>query len=183
MNDPEPLVVGRSGERYDPAVEPTAALLDLASSWPELHADIGDVIVSEGSSTDRLTVLVDGALEVRTAGEVVATIDQPGACIGEISLLLDHRHGASVVATAPSRLRVLDNASAVLADDATLLLPVAAILAARLRLVTTYLADLRHQYAGSGHGLGMVSEVLGSLTQHYGTTVDPGSEREPDAPY
>jgi hypothetical protein len=71
----------------------------------------------------------------------------------------------------------------VLATDASLLLPVAAILASRLRLVTAYLADLQNQYSDAGHGLGMVSEVLGSLSQHHGVSFEPGSERESEAPY
>jgi CRP-like cAMP-binding protein len=162
---------------------PGDALLDVSSSWPEVHAAPGDDVIAEGGSSQRLLVLVEGALEVRRGTEVVAIIDQPGACIGEIALLLGTPHSAGVVASAPSTLRVLENAGEALATDTALLGPVAAILASRLRLVTAYLADLTRQYSDAGAGLGMVSEVLSSLSLHQGDDLEPGSERETEAPY
>jgi CRP/FNR family transcriptional regulator, cyclic AMP receptor protein len=171
------------GGHYDSTMTPVQALLDVSSAWPELRAVPGDVVVAEGGSSEQLLVLVEGALEVRRDGEVVAVIDQPGACIGEMALLLGTEHTADVVATAPSTLSVLEDARAALATDAALLGPVAAILASRLRLVTAYLSDLKSQYSDAGPGLGMVSEVLTSLSQHQGVHMDPGSERETEAPY
>ena len=162
---------------------PTDSLLDVSSAWPEVQVAAGELLLEAAGANDRLLVLVDGRLEVRLAGEIVATIEQPGACVGEIALLLGTAHTADVIATAPSRLRILENASTAIASDAALLLPIATTLASRLRLVTAYLADLRSQYADAGHGLGMVSEVLNSLTQHHGAAMEPGSEREPEAPY
>jgi CRP/FNR family cyclic AMP-dependent transcriptional regulator len=162
---------------------PTDELLALSQDWPEIEVEAGADVLVEGDATRRLYLLVEGSLEVRRGEEVVARLDTPGTCVGEISLLLDHVHHATIVATAPSRLRVLDDAHEVLLQDAAILAPVASILASRLRLVTTYLADLRTQYGESQPGLGMVSDVLGSLTRHSGTSLEPGSEREPDVPY
>jgi len=162
---------------------PTEALLEISSTWPEITLPPGAVLFDEGGDDGRLAVLVAGSLSVRRGDEEFATIVDPGACIGEIALLLDRAHGATVVSTADSRVRVLDDARSRMATDAALLRPVASILASRLQLVNGYLADLRHQYADSGHGLGMVSTVLGSLAAHSGVPVDTGSEREPDAPY
>ena len=42
---------------------------------------------------------------------------------------------------------------------------------------------LRAQYADRDDHLGVVDEVLGTLLQRQSTPVDPGSEREPEAPY
>ncbi len=162
---------------------PTDVLLEVSATWPELTVEEGEFVLSGGGSNDRLMVLVGGSLQVRRGDEVVATINQPGACVGEIALLLNSEHSADVVATEPSTLRILENARSALGTDASLLLPVAAILASRLRLVTAYLADLQNQYSDAGHGLGMVSEVLGSLSQHHGSDMEPGSERESEAPY
>jgi CRP-like cAMP-binding protein len=162
---------------------PADALLHASSEWPEMRVAEGDVVLAEGGPAERLLVLVEGALEVRRDGEVVAAIDQPGACIGEIGLLLGMANTADVVATRPSILRALDDAGSSLTTDPALLGPVAAILASRLRLVTAYLSDLKRQYADVGAGLGMVSEVLTSLSHHQGEQMDPGSEREAEAPY
>jgi len=48
--------------------------------------------------------------------------------------------------------------------------------------VSTYLADLKHQYADSP-GLSMVSDVLGRLATHPHPAVQPGSARDPDPDY
>ena len=55
-------------------------------------------------------------------------------------------------------------------------------LAERLAFVTTYLADLRHQY-GDAPGLAMVSGVLQELAQRQGPPARPGSLRDPDPDY
>jgi hypothetical protein len=55
-------------------------------------------------------------------------------------------------------------------------------LAERLNFVTTYLADLKHQY-GDAPGLSMVADVLHQLAQRHGPVARPGSARDPDAEY
>jgi hypothetical protein len=55
-------------------------------------------------------------------------------------------------------------------------------LAERLAFVTTYLADLRHQY-GDAPGLSIISSVLSELEQRKGRRAEPGSMREPNPEY
>ena len=55
------------------------------------------------------------------------------------------------------------------------------MLARRLDTINGYLVDLRHQY-GDRDNLGMVDTVLESL-RHHQARIEPGSEREQDAPY
>ncbi len=49
--------------------------------------------------------------------------------------------------------------------------------------MTTYLADLRHQYADHEGGLGMVDAVLGSLMHRSETQSELGSDRDPHPEY
>ena len=49
--------------------------------------------------------------------------------------------------------------------------------------MTTYLADLKHQYADHEGGLGMVDVVLGSLMRSPGPRTELGSERDPEPEY
>jgi hypothetical protein len=49
-----------------------------------------------------------------------------------------------------------------------------------LQVMTTYLVDLREQYADHEGGLGMVDVVLESLMRGGGTRSQLGSERDPD---
>jgi CRP-like cAMP-binding protein len=112
----------------------------------------------------------------------VNTITHPGALIGEMSVLLGHDHSATVEATAPTRLRYAEDGHALLESDPMITKFVAVGLAERLRFVTTYLADLRHQYADVP-GLSIVSDVLGHLEQARGPLATPGSARDPDPDY
>jgi CRP-like cAMP-binding protein len=136
--------------------------------------------VHEGGAGGAIWILVSGALQVRKGDIVVNTITQPGAIIGEISVLLGTEHGATVEATEPSRLRHAADGHDLLGVPAVTHL-VAVGLAERLNYVTSYLADLKYQY-GDAPGLTMVSDVLTRLAQHQGSA-RPGSARDPDPEY
>ena len=126
-------------------------------------------------------MLIAGALEVRKGNIVVNTITEPGALIGEISLLLGTDHGATVVATEPSRLRHAAHGRELLRDPEVTTI-VAVGLAERLNFVTAYLADLKDQY-GEAPGLSMVSDVLARLSHQQLQAARPGSVRDPDPEY
>lgn len=136
----------------------------------------------EGGESGGIWVLVSGALLVRKGDEPVNTIAAPGALVGEMSVLLGTTHGATVEATEPSRLRYAADGHALLASDAAITKLVAVALAERLNFVTTYLADLKHQY-GDAPGLSMVSDVLSQLAERHGPVAQSGSARDPDPEY
>lgn len=157
-------------------------LLALAAHLPEITVADGDTLVEEGGTGSGLWVLVAGALEVRKGDVAVNTITVPGALVGEMSALLGTRHSATVVATEPTVLRYAADGPAFLESDPAVLRMVAQGLAERLAYVTTYLADLRHQY-GDAPGLAMVGQVLSELAQRQGAPARPGSMRDPDPEY
>ena len=70
-----------------------------------------------------------------------------------------------------------------LEDEPRLPLALARLLAARLHVMTTYLADIKQQYADHEGGLGMVDVVLGSLMRSSGARSELGSERDPNPEY
>ena len=100
-------------------------------------------------------MLLEGGLRIEKAGVVIATVTEPGACVGEMSLLLGVSATADVVAGERSVLAVIENARSMLESEATLPLTLARLLAVRLQVMTTYLADLKTQYADHEGGLGM----------------------------
>lgn len=157
-------------------------MLRLASHLPEIELAAGDTLVDEGRAAGGLWVLVSGALEVRKGTVQVNTITRPGALIGEISVLLDTVYSATVRATEPTRLRHAADGRALLASDPSITRLVAVGLAERLNFVTTYLADLKHQY-GDAPGLSMVSDVLSQLAQRQAPAARPGSARDPHPDY
>ncbi len=157
-------------------------LLSLAAHLPEVHLAAGDTLVAEGGNGGSVWVLVGGSLEVRKADITVNTITHPGSLVGEMSTLTGSKHSATVVAIEPTTLRHAADGAAFLESDPGVLRLVATGLAERLAFVTTYLADLRHQY-GAAPGLAMVGDVLQELAQRQAPPARPGSMRDPDPDY
>ncbi|MEO6745758.1 MAG: cyclic nucleotide-binding domain-containing protein [Caldimonas sp.] len=157
-------------------------MLSLSAHLPEVQLAAGDIVVREGGESGALWVLVSGSLQVRKGTVVVNTIGRPGALIGEVSALLDTAYSATVEALEPSVLRHAADGQALLASDPRITRLVAVGLAERLNFVTTYLADLKHQY-GDAPGLTMVSDVLNQLAQRQAPPARPGSARDPHPDY
>ncbi len=157
-------------------------MLTLSAHLPEVRFASGDVIVHEGGTAGSIWVLVSGALQVHKGDILINAINQPGAMVGEISALLGHTYGATVKATAPSVMRHAADGESFLSSDPVICRLVAVGLAERLNFVTSYLADLKHQY-GDAPGLSMVSDVLRELAQRQGPLARPGSLRDPHPDY
>jgi CRP-like cAMP-binding protein len=130
-----------------------------------------------------LYVLLEGSLRVEKGGVQVASIADSGACVGELSLLLDVPATADVVAAEPSVVAVVEDAPRLLSENPELALALARLLATRVQHMTTYLADLQHQYADHEGGLGMVGTVLGRLMHRPQGRSELGSARDPDPEY
>ena len=140
----------------------------------------GTLVIHEGGKTGHLYVLIEGRLEVVKGDTVVAVLTEPGAVLGEMSVLLDQPHTATVRAASDSSIYEFDDAAAFLRDQPAVALLIARLLAQRLNVATTYLADLMHQYAGHGNHLAMVGEILQSMINLPPTEVSPGSDRQSD---
>ncbi len=158
-------------------------LLALADGFPTRTLDAGEVLLVDGQSVPELYILLEGTLSVAKGGAAIATITEPGACVGETSLLLGVPATADVAAATSARLAVIDDARTLLESNPTLPTALAQMLAVRLQAMTTYLADLKHQYADHEGGLGMVDVVLGTLMQTSATRTQLGSDRDPDPEY
>ena len=157
-------------------------MLTLAAPLPEVTFDPGDVVIDEGGEAGGLWVLLSGRLEVCKGSTRVNTIEKPGAIVGEVSLLLGARHGATIKALEPTRARYAADGHAFLLGDPEVTRNIAVGLAERLNYVTAYLADLKNQY-GDAPGLSMVDTVLSRLAQHQDAPARSGSARDPDPEY
>ena len=96
------------------------------------------------------------------------SVSEAGACVGEMSLLLGVPATADVVAERAVGRRGDRGRARDARSETGLPLALARLLAARLQVMTGYLADLKHQYADHEGGLGMVDVVLGSLMRSSG---------------
>jgi len=106
----------------------------------------GSVLIPEGGKLNTMFVLRSGELEVVRDRVVVTTIRQPGTIFGEMSVLLDAPHSATVRANTPVEVYVIPNAVEALEHRPHLLLQIARLLAKRLSNTTAELAAERlHQ--------------------------------------
>ncbi|MEH2566510.1 Crp/Fnr family transcriptional regulator [Bradyrhizobium sp. AZCC 2289] len=156
------------------------AVLDYCTGGTERKVPAGMLFIREGGKTGHLFVLVEGRVEVIKGDSVVAVITEPGAMFGEMSVLLDQPHSATVRAASDSVIYEFNDAASFLRDQPAVALLIARLLAQRLNVATTYLADLMHQYAGHGTHLAMVGEVLQSMINLPPSQVQPGSDRQSD---
>src|ERR1700739_138567 len=156
------------------------AVLDYCVGGLQRSVPSGGFVIREGEATGRLYVLIDGRLDVVKGDTVVASITEPGAMLGEMSVLLDQPHTATVRAASDSVIYEFNDAASFLRDQPAVALLIARLLAQRLNVATTYLADLTHQYAGHGTHLEMVGEILQSMISLPPQQVSPGSDRQSD---
>jgi CRP/FNR family cyclic AMP-dependent transcriptional regulator len=158
-------------------------LLALVQDAPRRSFAAGEALLTDGQDVAALSVLLEGALRIDKAGTTVATVTEPGACVGEMSLLLGVPATADVIATAPSVVAVLDDAPTLLDTEPALARALARLLAARVQVMTSYLVDLRQQYGDHGGGLGMIDVVLDSLARDAGAGRRLASARDPEPEY
>jgi len=74
----------------------------------------------------------------------------------------------------------IDDAASFLMQEPAVALLIARMLAQRLNVANTYLADLKRQYAGHGTHLAMVGEILQNMINLPPSEISPGSDRQSD---
>lgn len=139
------------------------SLLALCAPYPEHQFQPGDVLLAEGGRSGLLYVLETGTIEVEKSGYLVSRTSQPGSVFGEIGVLLDHPHIATVRAMAPSRCRIIEDPLAFLGAHPEAALHLAMLLAQRLTGAMSQLVDLRRDHRDRQEHLAMVDKVLGTL--------------------
>jgi len=139
-----------------------SAIFDLAKSYLIHEYPTGSFVLEQGGKTGRLYVLMKGSAEVLRDHVRVGKCATPGIVFGEVSVLLQIPHTASVRALEPCEFAVIDDPSAFFKSSPEACLEVAELLARRLDSLTKYLIDVKRQYEGHDH-LGMVDEVLEAL--------------------
>lgn len=135
------------------------------SDLPLRSYEKDEIIIREGGLALALYFLVDGEVEVSRDRVVLARIDEPGTILGEVAVLMRRPHLAEVRTVRPTTFRVAEDPDAFLREHPDVNLEIALSLAKKVDAMSRYLVDLKRQYAGDEHHLGMVGEVLDSILQ------------------
>jgi CRP/FNR family cyclic AMP-dependent transcriptional regulator len=157
------------------------SILEQCAGLPREEFPEGSVLLTEGETSGRLYVLADGCVEVLRGGTQVAVVDEPGAVFGEMSVLLNRPHTATVKTTSPVGVFVFEDGEGFLKSKPEIAFLLGRLLAERLNAATSYLADLKRQFEHQGNHLGMVGEVLETLIhqQREEFSLQPESEADP----
>ena len=156
------------------------SILEICDPAKRKEVPAGTVLLPEGKTSGHIYVLAEGRIEVLRGNTQVAVVSEPGSVFGEMSVLLNTPHTATVRALSPVTVYAYADAAGFMRSDPQIAFVIARLLAQRLNSATTYLVDLKRQYAGQGNHLGMVSDVLASLIHQQEAEFTPGSDRLPD---
>jgi|SRR5918996_1045259 CRP-like cAMP-binding protein len=151
-----------------PLLDASAVLRRLSSLPIETYRQ-GDLVLAGGSSTGKLLIMSEGAVEILRGGVRIAEIADPGAIFGDLAVLLDQPHSADVRALAPSTFYVADGRTILRVDPITTLY-VAVVLAQRLETVDSLLVEAKRRLAQTDQPRHALRETLDSIgrTLQYG---------------
>jgi CRP-like cAMP-binding protein len=147
--------------------------------FPVVSLAAGQYLMSQGEMTDSIYFLLEGAVRVTKDGYDVAVITDKGAVFGEMSILLDYQHTASVQCLEDSRFYHIEHPKQYLEEHPRLIWHIAQILGMRLFNLNQYLVDVKRQYEGHDH-LNMVDEVLEALLNQQKTRILRRSDSKRD---
>jgi CRP/FNR family transcriptional regulator, cyclic AMP receptor protein len=127
-----------------PFIPDKATFQNSLTGLPIVTYHPGETVIVDGSKTGRLLILRKGSVAIVKEDTEIATVAEPGAVFGELSILLDQPHTADVRALETSRFHVAD-ANTLLAQNPITMLYVATVLAHRLDGANHALVQLKHQ--------------------------------------
>jgi CRP/FNR family cyclic AMP-dependent transcriptional regulator len=91
-----------------------ASILDICAGATRQDFAAGTILLSEGETSGQLYILAEGSVEVLRGDTQVAIVGEPGAVFGEMSVLLNRPHTATVRATSPVGVFVFEDAASFL---------------------------------------------------------------------
>ena len=133
----------------------------------------GEVLVHEGGDEGVLFFLESGTVEVSKEGQSITRVRERGAMFGEMSVLLECKHTASVTAVTPVTCHVAHDPKAYFAAHPEVVLYISWILARRLDSLNRYLVDIKSQFEDREDHVGMVNEVLGAIMNRHPRNIAP----------
>ena len=140
-----------------------ADILEYCADLKEVRFKSGQDMLPEGDRLGKLLVLIEGQVEIIRERTQVTLVDEPGSVFGEMAVLLDMPHSATVKALSVVRAYEIPDALTFLEAHPEMSLHIATMLARRLYYTTSYLVDLQQQAAGKRQDLDLVDQILSSL--------------------
>ena len=145
-----------------------------------LHAfKAGEILVHEGGDEGVLYFLERGTVEVSKEGQSITRVRERGAMFGEMSVLLDCKHTATVTALSDVECRVAHDPDAYFTAHPEVVLYVCWVLARRLDSLNRYLVDMKVQFQDREDHVGMVNDVLAAIMSRHPRNIAPPPDPGP----
>jgi CRP-like cAMP-binding protein len=151
------------------------------NEFPLLSMQAGEHLLTQGETSDSIYFLLEGSVEVVKDGYEVAIVSDKGAVFGEMSILLDNEHSATVRCLEDSSFYAIEHPGKYLQDHPKVIWHIAQILGLRLFNLNQYLVDVKRQYEGHDH-IQMVDDVLEALLNQQKTRVLQRGDSKRDTP-
>jgi len=122
-------------------------ILDIVKNLDETTFEKGEDILRQGERKNQLWILLDGRVEVIKNGQQICQLDEKGAVFGELSVFLKTFHNATVRALTDCRFCIIERAGVWFEENPAACLHLAKVLARRLALLDSYVAELKKEFA------------------------------------
>jgi CRP/FNR family cyclic AMP-dependent transcriptional regulator len=154
--------IGPLLETAMPIIE-SGAVRDRLSACPIATFAEGELILRQGTVSERLLFLSEGAVDIVRDEVTLARVSEPGAVLGDMAVILGRPHSADVRAATPARCHVIEHAERRLRTEPELALYVMTVLAGRLDAANGLLIEAREQLENAGPQRGFLAETLDNL--------------------
>ncbi|HHZ83169.1 MAG TPA: cyclic nucleotide-binding domain-containing protein [Nitrospirales bacterium] len=138
----------------------------MRRGFPEAEFDSGDVLLTEGERTGLLYVLIEGEVEISKSNFPVTTISDSGAMFGDMAILLDLPHTATVKAYTHCRVRIIQHGRDFLQSNPLVVYHLAKHMAVRRMYGSTnYLVDLNQKLCDVNEAIrGAISHQFAAIS-------------------
>jgi CRP-like cAMP-binding protein len=136
---------------------------EVIKNLPIKEFAAGETLIMEGGLPGVLYFLKTGAVEILKNGVPITKVKESGAVFGEMSVLLDSVHTATVRVMVDSTFYAVDEPSEFLKEYPGIAAYVATILARRIDALNKYLVDVKSQLKEQTGNVWLVDEVLEAI--------------------
>ena len=105
----------------------------------------GEHVLEEGKDSQNVFILKDGNVVVTADGTELCKANTPGTIFGEISVLIDSNHTATVTAEEQTTFYVVDDLMKYFQDNPTACLKVAQVLATRVMNMNNHFLEIQYE--------------------------------------
>ncbi|HCN08725.1 MAG TPA: hypothetical protein DIT01_12390 [Lentisphaeria bacterium] len=137
----------------------------------------GEHVLEEGKDSQNVFILKDGNVSVTADGTELCKANTPGTIFGEISVLIDSNHTATVTAEDQTTFYVVDDLMAYFESNPTACLKVAQTLATRVMNMNTHFLEIKHEIlqlqedASSNQGGSKLLTLVEKMDQFWGQDI------------